>query len=261
MSTFNYNNALRKNLKIPVQQKPIIKIKPTIKSVTQKELSRLKPVINAARARGKDGRIPKKVNSTGYEPQNGMTCVMNPTLETISRFGKPLYDSIMNDSWLSNIFFPVSPEGYHVTLIGMEYADIQFTDKKIEDIAAELLMGQNYLDKLFPSVVEFYANEPKNGRPGMNMNPKTSNLKTQCRTAEDKMKSKLGIYRKYPQNWHMTLGYFKPGTKNRDKNDAQDVILDIIQDILKGKNILTFNSPDIAVYKDHTQYFPLFDRV
>ena len=41
---------------------------------------------------------------------------MNPTPETISRFGKPFYDEIKSDSWLSQIFFPVKPEGFHITL-------------------------------------------------------------------------------------------------------------------------------------------------
>lgn len=240
MTTVNYNNASRKNLKIPEQ---VVKKK----SVTQKEIARLRPVINAARDRGKDGRIPKKVNMKGYEPQHGMTCVMNPTSKTVSKFGKPFYDAIKNDKWLSQIFFPVKPEGFHITLIGMEYADIQFTDKSVEEICKELLMGQNYLDKNFSSVVEFYTNEPKNNRPGMHMNPRTKELRELCRTAENKCKEKLGITRKYPQNWHMTLGYFKPGTSNRDKNDALDDILCIVDEILKRKNMLTFNSPDICV--------------
>lgn len=223
-------------------------------------LARLKTVIDTTLERGERGRLPPKVNMDGYEPQEGMTCVMNPTQETIDNFGRPFYDAIMNDPELSKSFFPVLPQGYHVTLIGMEYAKIQFSKKPINDIGKELYNGQKYLNKTFSSTVDFYASLEDGKRAGLSMTPASSQLRKQCREAEEKFKKRLGIYRKYPQNWHVTLGYFRPDIRSKERFDMIKKINDLVKNILtKPPCILTFRKPQICTYKDHREYTPLFN--
>jgi hypothetical protein len=108
-------------------------------------------------------------------------------------------------------------------------------------------------------VVDFRASIGNDGRAGLVMSPRTKVLGETCRTCENKMKSKLTIYRKYPQNWHMTLGYFKPGTKRRTKEEAIERIYTIVDNLIgdSGK-YLSFLSPQICTYQDHRQYVPLF---
>ena len=126
---------------------------------------------------------------------------MNQREDTIDRFGQPFYDKISKHSVLSKVFFPVSPEGYHVTLIGMEYAKVQFSGQSVEKIYGELEASQKYLDRQFPNTVCFYAKQGNNKRgPGLEMTPNTTSLRNKCRTAEKQMKYKLGINKKYPQN-------------------------------------------------------------
>ena len=57
------------------------------------------------------------------------------------------------------------------------------------------------------------------------------------------------------------MGYFRKGTTKEDRKIATQRIRQHVQKIMNGRGPLAFLPPQICVYRDHTQYFPLFRPV
>jgi len=223
---------------------------------TKKELDRLTVVVEEARERG-DKRLPPKIHKTGYFQQNGITCVLNGTDETIEKFGEPFYQKMIGDSEFSD-FLPVPPSGLHVSLLGLEYARIQ-TEGRIVNIAVALKKEQKKLDHEFSSKNSFI---PSLGhRTCLHMKPSSGQLMNLLRKHENRMKRTLKVYRKKPQNWHMTLGYFREGTSKHTQEMITRKINDYVRELLKKSGNLTFVQPAICTYEAHNKYDRLFESI
>lgn len=269
--SFSYSSIAKRGLEGTLQQPapkpkpkpkpkvPTLKVMPEPVKVAKPSVDRLGLVLDAAKARQDSNRLPPKVNLDGYEPQYGMTCVMNPTEETIKVFGKPFYDRIMADPKVKYVFFPVDPEGFHVTLLGLEYSKLQISGKSNEEIRSELRNAQRYLNKTVPGPVVFDVSINDN-RPGLVVYPR--DVVDDIRAAEEKLKTKLEVNRKHPQNWHVTLGYFRPQISDEDKRVAffrlKHHARKVLDEISPHTPFLSFNGPQVCVYRDHTKYYPLF---
>lgn len=259
MYNFSYSSILKRGL----DKTPISKPPPEPVKNPKQPVDRLKLVIDAARSRGHTNRLPPKVNTKGYEQQYGMTCVMNPTKETVKVFGKPFYNSVTKDPLTRYVFFPVSPVGFHVTLLGLEYANIQLGDKSYDEIRSELRTAQDLLDETLPGPIKFEVliNED---RPELVVYPSDTSDKEKLRELEMELKERLDVRKRHPQSWHVTLGYFHPLALAREREVAMGRIKyhvkTILDDISPHSPFLNFIGPKITVYRDHTRYYPLFNR-
>ena len=220
----------------------------------------LEPVVKSARGRGSQ-RLPPKVHAAGYVAQHGITCVGNATDATIARFSKPFLERIKADPH-TTCFLPVPAHGHHFTLIGMEYAKA-LVDLDDEDLANTLRQAQRRLNASFRPFKDnvIFEASPQDKRSGLSLRASGKALYRQFRRAEEGMKTALGIHRKHPQAWHLTLGYFKPKTPKQVRQRAEDHIRMHIQAVLQqmgNRTVLSFQSPQICTYEDHTRYTPLF---
>ena len=214
-------------------------------------------------ARGRTGRLPPKVHQTGFVAQNGMTCVMNASPTTQKLFSEPFLAALRRDR-ATDCFIPVPKEGHHVTLLGLEYALIQTDGTGDEVVAATLKRAQALLNARVSlgTTISMVACQQRK-RLGLEMTPSTPSLNAELRAAEDGMKKMLRVPKNKPQSWHMTLGYFKPGTPRAARAEAEQNIRQILSDLLRRIPYaqLGFQHPQICVYKAHNKYTPLFPRL
>jgi hypothetical protein len=226
----------------------------------------LKRAIDAARVRkrseGSEADLPLKVDMAGYTPQCGITCVMNPTPATIELFGRPMYDRLSADPTLQ-CFLPLPPHAFHVTLVPLEFASVLEGDLAVEDIARQLAVAQEQLDRTIVGEVHFVPETRDRGAKALAMTPSPPSLEVHLRTAERTLKTFVSVPRDKLQSWHMSLGYFRSGTTEDERLAGAARIGDVAREVLRevlneNRPAFTFLPPAICVYADHTHYVPLF---
>jgi len=222
-------------------------------------MEHLEKVVKTAQNREREGsRIPPKVDQRNYIHQDGMTCVMNPTKKTIREFGESLYKLVSQDPQISKVFLPLPPDAYHVTLLGLEYSRLVSTAKQTnKEIFKKFEYAQNKLNQMVsPSkTIQFTPwIDTEDNRMGLKMRPSIATA-TLLRRAETFLKKTLMVYRKRSQDWHMTLGYFKPKIIRHERHTAERRIMEHVKKLMSP---LTFLNPQICLYTAHTKYEPLF---